>query len=139
MAQPNKIGTQLEKQELAWACWSTTRRVLHRRRQWRLLSAPSLLGQRGQGLNSGVLSRQKPIHSLWQDPAHGRLPRLSGKASTRQWVLGREEPLEKEIATHSSILVWEIKIPRRSPGATVLGVARVGHHLAPKPPPPPST
>ena len=24
------------------------------------------------------------------------------------WSLGREEPLEKEMATHSSILAWEI-------------------------------
>ena len=25
------------------------------------------------------------------------------------WSLGREDPLEKEMATHSSILVWEIQ------------------------------
>ena len=24
------------------------------------------------------------------------------------WSLGREDPLEKELATHSSILAWEI-------------------------------
>ena len=24
------------------------------------------------------------------------------------WALGREDPLEKEMATHSSILAWEI-------------------------------
>ena len=24
------------------------------------------------------------------------------------WSLGQEDPLEKELATHSSILVWEI-------------------------------
>ena len=36
------------------------------------------------------------------------------------WVqsLGREDPLEKEMATHSSISVWR---------ATVPGLARVGH------------
>ena len=38
---------------------------------------------------------------------------LSGKESTCQaedtgWMLGLEDPLEKEVATHSSILVWEI-------------------------------
>ena len=32
------------------------------------------------------------------------------------WSLGREDPLEKEMATHSSILVW--KIPwRKEPGS----------------------
>ena len=41
--------------------------------------------------------------------------------------LGREDPLEKEMATHSSILAWEI--PRtEEPGALQsLGSQRVGH------------
>ena len=43
------------------------------------------------------------------------------------WVpsLGQEDPLEKEMATHSSIRVW--KIPRtEEPGvATVMGSQRV--------------
>ena len=26
----------------------------------------------------------------------------------RVWSLAREDPLEKEMATHSSILIWEI-------------------------------
>ena len=44
------------------------------------------------------------------------------------WVrsLGREDPLEKEMATHSSIPAWR---------ATVHGLARVGHALVTKPPP----
>ena len=53
------------------------------------------------------------------------------------WVqsLGREDPLEKEMATHSSILAW--RIPRtEEPVGLVLGVTRVGHDLATKPPPP---
>ena len=27
---------------------------------------------------------------------------------TQVWALGREDPLEKEVATHSSVLAWEI-------------------------------
>ena len=27
---------------------------------------------------------------------------------TQVWFLGQEDPLEEEIATHSSILAWEI-------------------------------
>ena len=49
--------------------------------------------------------------------------------------LGREDPLEKEMATHSSILAWKIsgiEEPGRLP--TIHGVARVGHDLATKPP-----
>ena len=34
--------------------------------------------------------------------------RLSTMRETRVWSLGREDPLEKEIVTHSSILAWEV-------------------------------
>ena len=43
--------------------------------------------------------------------------------------LGQEDPLEKEMATHSSILTWEIPWTEEPVGATVLGVTRVGHDL----------
>ena len=41
------------------------------------------------------------------------------------WVqsLGREDPLEKEMATHSSILAWEIPWKEEPGGATVHRVA----------------
>ena len=39
------------------------------------------------------------------------------------WFLGREDPLEKEMATHSSILCQENSM-RRSPWATVHGVSK---------------
>ena len=50
---------------------------------------------------------------------------------------GQEDPLEKEMATHSSILAWRIPWTCSLPGSSVHGVARVGHNLATKPPPPP--
>ena len=37
-----------------------------------------------------------------------RLKRLPAMWETRVRSLGREDPLEKEMATHSSILAWEI-------------------------------
>ena len=49
--------------------------------------------------------------------------------------LGCEDPLEKEMATHFSILAWRIHVDRRAWQATVHGVARVGHDLGTKPPP----
>ena len=52
---------------------------------------------------------------------------------TQVRFLGWEDPLEKEVAIRSSVLAWEI--PRTEvPGG--LRVARVGHDLATKPPPP---
>ena len=37
-------------------------------------------------------------------------------------ILGQEEPLEKEMATHSSILAWKILMDRGAWQATVHGV-----------------
>ena len=51
---------------------------------------------------------------------------LSAKQET--WVpsLGQEDPLEKEMAIHSSILAW--KIPWREPGGLQsTGSLRIGH------------
>jgi len=45
--------------------------------------------------------------------------------------LGQEDPLEKEMATHSSILAWEIPWTEEP---TTCGVSRVGHNLVTKPP-----
>ena len=37
-----------------------------------------------------------------------RLKRLPPVQETRVWSLGREDPQEKEMVTHSSILAWRI-------------------------------
>ena len=50
--------------------------------------------------------------------------------------LGQEDPLEKGIATHFSILAWEIPWAKEPGWATVHGITRVGHNLATKPSPP---
>ena len=44
--------------------------------------------------------------------------------------LGGEHPLEKEMATHSSILAWGNPMDRGAWRATVHGVTRVGHNSA---------
>ena len=43
------------------------------------------------------------------------------------WFLGQEDPLEKEMATHSSILAWEIPWTEESGGPWSMGSQRVGH------------
>ena len=55
---------------------------------------------------------------------------LPGMQKTRVRFLGRDDPLEKEMAAHSNILAW---------WAMVHGFARVRHDLVTKPPPPPNT
>ena len=53
------------------------------------------------------------------------------------WVrsLGWEDPLGKEMATHSSILAWEISWIEEPGGLQSIGSQRVRHNLAAKPPP----
>ena len=45
------------------------------------------------------------------------------------WVqsLGQEDPLEKEMATHSSILVWRILWTEEPGGLQSMGLLRVKH------------
>ena len=49
---------------------------------------------------------------------------------TRVQPLGWEDPLEKETATHSSILAWRIPMDRGAWWATVHGVAKSGIRLS---------
>ena len=46
---------------------------------------------------------------------------------TRVRALGQEDPLEKEIATHSSILAWKIPQTEEPGGLQSMGSQRVGH------------
>ena len=54
------------------------------------------------------------------------------KASATMWEtcvrsLGREYPLEKEMATHSSIHAWKIPWTKEPGGLQSMGLQRVGH------------
>ena len=46
------------------------------------------------------------------------------------WVqsLGQEDPLEKEMATHSSIHAWKIQWTEEPGGLQSMGSQRVGHN-----------
>ena len=46
--------------------------------------------------------------------------------------LGWEDPLEKEMATHCSILTWEIPLTEKTGGLQSTGFQRVGHDLETK-------
>ena len=48
------------------------------------------------------------------------------------WSLGQEDPLEKEMATHSSILAWEIPWTEEPGGLQSVGSQRIVHYLATK-------
>ena len=53
---------------------------------------------------------------------------LSGKEPTSAGgtgsILGQEDPLEKEMATHSSVLAWEIPWTKEAGGLQSMGVKK---------------
>ena len=49
------------------------------------------------------------------------------KVETRVWSLGQGDPLEKEMATHSSTLAWRILWTEEPGGLQVTGSQRIGH------------
>ena len=52
---------------------------------------------------------------------------LAAVQETQVQSLGREDPLMKEMATHSSILAWEIPWMEEPHGLQSMGSQRVGH------------
>ena len=55
-----------------------------------------------------------------------RLKRLPAMWETWVRSLGWEDPLEKEMATHSSILAWRIPCTEEPDGLQSTGLQRVG-------------
>ena len=56
-----------------------------------------------------------------------RLKRLPAMWETWVQSLGQEDPLEKEMVTHSSILAWRIPWMEELGGLQSTGSQRVGH------------
>ena len=57
---------------------------------------------------------------------------LPAMAETRVRFLDWEDPLEKEMATHSSILAWRIPWTEENGGLQSMGSQRVRHNLVTK-------
>ena len=55
---------------------------------------------------------------------------LPAVQETRVWSLSWEDPLEKEMATHSGILAWKISWTEKPGGLQSMGLQRVGHDWA---------
>ena len=65
--------------------------------------------------------------SLWASLVTQRLKRLPAMQETRVQSLGQEDPLEKEMATHSSTLAWRIPLREEPCRLQSTGLQRVGH------------
>ena len=66
--------------------------------------------------------------SGWTSLVAQRLKRLPIMWETWVRSLGREDTLEKEMATHSSILAWRIPWTEEPGGLQSTGLPRVGHN-----------
>ena len=55
---------------------------------------------------------------------------LSAMQETWVWSQGQKEPLQKGMATHSSILAWRILWKEEPGGLQSMGSQRVGHDWA---------
>ena len=134
-------------------------RAYHWRRKWQ--PTPVFLPGESQGRWSLVgcrlwghkesdmteTTQQQQQQGLSQRIAYSR--RFRGASSMVQWVnnspamqetqetlfqsLGWKDPLEKEMATHSSILAWEIPWTEEPGKLQSTGLQRVRHDLATKP------
>ena len=69
-----------------------------------------------------------PILPFWASLVAQRLKCLPAMQETRVRSLGWEDPLEKEMATHSIILAWEIPWTEEPGGLQSTGSQRVGHN-----------
>ena len=57
-----------------------------------------------------------------------RVKHLPAMRETRIQSLGQEDPLEKEMATHSGILAWKIPWMEEPDRLQSMGLHRVGHN-----------
>ena len=68
-------------------------------------------------------------------PGGSVVKNLPAKQEMQIRSLGQEEPLEEEMATHSSVLAWEIPWTEGPGGLQSMGSQRVRYDLMTKPPP----
>ena len=85
--------------------------------------------------HSNVKEKSIKLLDIWASLVAQTVKRLPAMWETRVRFLGQEDPLEKEMAIHSSILAWRIPRPEEPGGLQSMGSQRVGHDLATKPPP----
>ena len=70
------------------------------------------------------------FHLGWASLVAQTVKRLSATQETGVRSLGWEDPLEKEMAAHSSILAWRISWTEESNRLQSMGSQRVRHNLA---------
>ena len=93
------------------------------------LQLPSAVILEPRNIKSATVS-PSICHELIASLVAQRLKRLPAMRETWVWFLGQENPLEKEMATHSSILAWRIAWTEEPGGLQSMGSQRVRHKWA---------
>ena len=70
------------------------------------------------------------LPNLWTSLVAQMVKRLSTMQEIRVQSLGREDPLEKEMAIHSSTIAWKIPWTEEPGRLQPMGLQRVGHDWA---------
>ena len=78
----------------------------------------------------GYIPRGGIAESLWASLIAQLIKNLPAMWETQVWLLGRGDPPEKEMATYSSILTWEIPCTEEPGGLQSMGWQRVRHDWA---------
>ena len=68
-----------------------------------------------------------PFRHLWASLVAQTVKNLPAMQETGVWSLGQEDPLEKEMATHSSVLAWRISWTEKPGRLQSMGSQRVRH------------
>ena len=117
----------------AWtiACQASLSMGFSRQQYWNGLLFPT-----PGDLPNPRIKTTSPVSPYWASLVAQSVKNLPAMQETQVWSLGWEDPLEKGMTTHSSILAWRSPMDRGAWQAAVHGVARGGHDLAAKPPSP---
>ena len=78
-------------------------------------------------LHKGTALSLRKLHLMWIKPVAQTVKRLPAMRETWVQSLGQEDPLEKEMATHSSTLAWKIPWMEEPSRLQSMGSQRVGH------------
>ena len=88
---------------------------------------PSLSPEVEQSLYQDLLVLSCAYWELWASLVAQTVKCLPRNAGDRVWSLGWEDPLEEEMAAHSSILAWRIPWTEEPGGLQSMGLQRDGH------------
>ena len=86
------------------------------------------LGSAGNHTPSRTQKMYRYIYHIYRRLPGGSDVKASAMWQTRLQSLGWEDPLEKEMATHSSTHAWKISWMEKPGGLQSMGLQRVGHN-----------